>query len=446
MAKPSPAPQLPNIRETAKKVLPSVVKVDVVETKKERQADGSSENPFFQFFFDDPERQREKYYQNESLGSGVIVRRVNSTYYILTNAHVVEGAETISVTHDDGREFIAKLVGKDERRDLALLSIESKDVLVPIALGDSDLLAVGDWVVAVGSPYGFQSTVTLGIVSALGRRGGPSDTIVDYIQSDAAINKGNSGGALVNLKGELVGINTWISSQGGGSIGLGFAVPSKHTRKVIDDLIAFGAVKPAWLGISMFTLDKELATSYLGKVQKGALVTGLYAESPASKAGIRLGDVLIGFGKDSITDAENIILAVANARVGDKLELRYLRDGKAQKTTVTLASRESDEALAAAAAATWPGYAVYPLTRDKTEQLKIDIPVQGLLIRQVITGSSAERAGLALGDIITSIDGKKMLTLQEFFSYLGTKDQKSKFLFEIWREGKILEISLLGAE
>jgi len=227
-----------SFRSVSEKVLPVVVMINVVEVKK--QAPERGDQPWFYYFFGRPDEDgsQEREFRNRGLGSGVIVRKTGKTFYVLTNNHVVGTAEEISVQLHDRREFKAKLVGKDERKDLAVVSFEAEGEDIPLAvLGDSNSLHVGDWVLAVGNPFGLESTVTAGIVSALGRRGGPEGNISDFFQTDASINQGNSGGALVNLAGEVVGINTWITSPTGGSIGLGFAIPINNVKKAVEDII-----------------------------------------------------------------------------------------------------------------------------------------------------------------------------------------------------------------
>lgn len=428
-----------NVKDAVKKALPAVVKVDVVETLKQKAPSGSESSPFFDFFFDNPEQQGEREFKNESLGSGVLVKKVATKYYVLTNAHVVAGAETIRITMDDGREYNSTLVGQEPKRDLALLVFETKENLPVIALGNSDALEVGDWVIAIGSPYGFQSTVTLGIVSALKRKGGPGDTITEFIQTDAAINKGNSGGALVNLRGELVGINTWISSQSGGSIGLGFAVPSRQTTKVINDLMQFGQIKTPWLGISMFTLDRIVSESLFGTVSKGALVSGVYQSGPAGKGGLVPGDVITRIDKEPIESSDDIILAISNKNIGEKVSLTFNRKGVSKVSSFILEERKPDPILAGDNVSIWPGFAVYPVGEEVRKELSLGSDATGNLVRQVISGTLADKTGLLFGDIITEINGKKQMSMKDFFDIVGTE---GPLKLVVLRSGKVIDIEI----
>jgi len=434
---------LPSVKDVAAKTLPSVVKVDVVETV-DRKPGTDNPAPFFDFFFDNPDDPgRKRDYQNESLGSGVIVRKINATYYVLTNAHVAGNADTIRITTDEGKEFSSKLIGKDPRRDLALLKFESDEALPVVVSGNSDALSVGDWVLAIGTPYGFQSTVTLGIVSALNRKGGPGDTITDFIQTDAAINKGNSGGALLNMKGELVGINTWISSQSGGSIGLGFAVPVKQTIKVVNDLIQYGEIKTAWLGVSMFSLDKTLSQSFLGSEKRGVLVSSLYLDSPAYKAGVRAGDVLVSMNGSTLKESDDLVLAVSNMEISVVIKLGVIRKNQLIEIAVQLEERKDDQKLAKENVRIWPGFAVYPVTDTLRKEMDITQNIDGMLVRQVIAGSNAERSGLSFGDILAEMNGIKVKDLMTFYRILETQPKDTALVMKVFKAGKEKQISLL---
>lgn len=432
-----------NIKDAVKKALPAVVKVDVVETLKQKAPSGAESSPFFDFFFDNPEQQGEREFKNESLGSGVIVRKIGNKHYVLTNAHVVSGAETIRITMDDGREYNSTLLGQEPKRDLALLVFETTDEVPVIVLGDSEKLEVGDWVIAIGSPYGFQSTVTLGIVSALNRKGGPGDTITEFIQTDAAINKGNSGGALVNLQGELVGINTWISSQSGGSIGLGFAVPARQTSKVINDLLQYGQIKTPWLGISMFTLDRIVSESLIGSIKKGALVSGVYTGGPAGKGGLVPGDVITKIDGEAIESSDDIILAVSNRNIGETITVSYLRGTSSKSTKFTLEERKPDALLAGDNVSIWPGFAVYPVGAEVRKELSLAGDATGNLVRQVISGTPADKAGLLFGDIITEINGKKQISMKDFFDAIVLS---SPLKLIVVRSGKVLDIEIAAGK
>ncbi|MEE8441508.1 MAG: trypsin-like peptidase domain-containing protein, partial [Spirochaetia bacterium] len=271
-------------------VSPSVVRIDVRERV---TGNGPREGlPFFDFFFGSPDdgEPQDRGFERGGIGSGVIVSSDRRRYYVLTNDHVVREADIITVVLNDGTELEGELVGRDSRKDLAMVSFRS-DRDLPIArLGDSDSLRVGDWVVAIGSPFGYQNTITVGIVSALGRRGGPVGNVSDFIQTDASINQGNSGGALVNLDGEVIGINTWITSDSGGSIGLGFAVPINNVVRSISEFLDDGKVEYGWLGVSIQTVDTEQVESLRLRGRSGALINSVFDGSPADKNGLLAGD------------------------------------------------------------------------------------------------------------------------------------------------------------
>src|SRR5574344_195135 len=281
-------------RSVSSSVLPSVVEVDVVETKT-RPANPFSEIPFF--FFGEPEgsqdNSQQREYKQSGLGSGVIVKRDGKTYYVLTNNHVAGSANEITVKLNDGREFSCKLVGNDERKDIALVSFTSDDDKIPVAiLADSDKVQTGDICFAMGTPLGYFASVTQGIVSATGRTGTGIGNISDFIQTDAAINQGNSGGPLVNIYGEVIGINTWIASQSGGSQGLGFAIPINNIKKAINDFISKGKVTYGWLGVSLVDITKEYKEELGVGNTTGAFASQVFVGSPAQKSGMQAGDYI----------------------------------------------------------------------------------------------------------------------------------------------------------
>ena len=297
-----------------KKVLPSVVELDVVEVV--RQETFNFFNPF-EFFFgggrggDNNNGKTYKEYERPGLGSGIMIKQDGDTVYVLTNSHVAGKADQITVKLADGQKFDATKVGADDRMDLALVSFKCSDKVPVATFGDSDSLEVGDIVLAIGSPYGYESSVTMGIVSGLKRKStGQISNYTDYIQTDASINPGNSGGALVNMKGEVVGINTWIATQSGGSIGLGFAIPSNNAKRVANDFITKGKVEYGWLGVSIDTVDENSYPDLrkdLGLGNKGGgLILGVFKGSPADKAGILPGDFITKINGTVITDSSQL--------------------------------------------------------------------------------------------------------------------------------------------
>jgi serine protease Do len=325
----------------AKNVTPAVVNINTTKIIRGRRMP-LFEDPFFQDFFSDSNPFgnffKQPDYKSQSLGSGVIV---SPDGYVVTNNHVVEGADEIKVSLSDKREFTAKLIGTDPDTDIALLKIKGTNL--PVARwGNSDILDVGEWVVAIGNPFGLSQTVTAGIVSAKGRTDVGISAFEDFIQTDAAINPGNSGGALVNIKGELIGINTAIFSQSGGYQGIGFAIPSKMAQGVMKSLMADGKVKRGWLGVLAKPVTEKIAQALKMHTARGVLVQQLYQESPADQAGLEPGDVLLAFGSSEIKDLAQLRKQVAALKVGQKASLTVFRDGASRQVSVTIQEHPTD--------------------------------------------------------------------------------------------------------
>lgn len=425
-------------RSVAAKTLPVVVQVNTVDILSQEvpEVDG------WDFFFPDPEGEtpsEERQFRTQGLGSGVIVERDAETYYVVTNNHVVGEADEVSVTLHDGRIFSAALLGKDERRDLALLSFSAPGIELPVVrYGDSDSLRQGDLVVAVGNPFGYSGTVTSGLISGL-HRSGPTD-ISDFIQTDAAINQGNSGGALVDLQGRLVGINTWITTPTGGSIGLGFAIPVNSVRVVIRQLIDTGEIAYGWLGVSIADALPDLVRSLGEETSAGAVVTNVYLDSPAFAAGIRPGDIILKIGRKRISNADNLIQAVSDLMVASENSFILLRDGSRIELTVTIAERRSDDAIRSRAELFWPGLRLYPLTDSILQDLEISAE-NGIVVLGVDRGSPAESAGFESGDIITTLGSSTIDSLDAFYKGLAeVETAQAKITVE--REGEELKLSL----
>jgi Do/DeqQ family serine protease len=401
-------------------VRPSVVELDVVETRT------APANPFgFIPFFGDRGNGRE--YEQEGLGSGIIVRKIGKTYYVLTNNHVAGKATEISVKLWDGREIIGKLVGADSRKDIALVSFESDDDGIPVAvLGDSDAVRVGDICFAVGTPLGFDSSVTQGIVSALGRSaGGNIDNISEFIQTDAAINQGNSGGPLVNIYGEVIGVNTWIASQSGMNAGLGFSIAINNVKKTIDDFIKDGKITYGWMGVALVDGSKELKAE-MGLGEKiGAFASQVYLDSPAAKAGIQAGDFITNLNGKPVRTVNQLVREVGDLRAGEKAVFAVIRNGKEQSLTVTIEARKDD--AGSTSAQLWPGFTAVPLTDARRKELKIDDGVKGVIVANVIERSPAAAMRLQDGEVITAVNDKKVTNLKEFYNAIGTAGKT-----EVW--------------
>jgi serine protease Do len=413
-------------RGVAEHVIPVVVSINVNDI-------AGGENPW-DFFFQDPEKDegkpKERDYERYGMGSGIIVEKKEGQYYVLTNYHVIKGGKQIQVVLSDDREYPAAVVGIDERKDMALVSIKTEEQLPVAQLGDSDTLKVGDWVIAVGNPYGWRSSVTSGIVSALGRRldrNANISNISDFIQTDAGINPGNSGGALVNLHGEIVGINTWITSPTGGSIGIGFAIPINNAKKMVRDLVSEGKLQYGWLGVSiaqMITTDVEKELGIYKK--QGAFVNYVIKNSPAWKGGILPGDFITAINGKQILDENHFIQVVSELETGVPISFTLIRLGKETKLTFTLSPRPAESVISSMSNASWPGFVVLPLTQPVREKYKIAPDEKGLVVFYVEQGTPAFTAGLHSGDIVQRINDREIRTMIDFYGALN--DPKAKNL------------------
>ena len=426
-----------------KKVLPSVVELDVVEVV--RQETFNFFNPF-EFFFgggrggdnnNGKNGKTYKEYERPGLGSGIMIKQDGDTVYVLTNSHVAGKADQITVKLADGQKFDATKVGADDRMDLALVSFKCSDKVPVATFGDSDSLEVGDIVLAIGSPYGYESSVTMGIVSGLKRKStGQISNYTDYIQTDASINPGNSGGALVNMKGEVVGINTWIATQSGGSIGLGFAIPSNNAKRVANDFITKGKVEYGWLGVSIDTVDENSYPDLrkdLGLGNKGGgLILGVFKGSPADKAGILPGDFITKINGTVITDSSQLTKVIGTIPPKEKASFTLIRNKKEMTLNVVLEARD-DEDKVQSNRDIYPGFLAINI--DEKMRTKGELgDIKGVMIVAVSQGTAAEQANLKVGDIIQEINDKPVTNMAEFYSALN--DKSSKKMFQISRNGQ----------
>ena len=415
-------------RKIAQEVLPVVVKIDTIDTVNIVEKEGRI-NPF-EFFFqfpDSPNSPRINPFGNtpfrsEGLGSGVIVERRGNKVYVLTNNHVVDGADEIKITLNDEREFNGELVGGDSLRDLALVSFQTRED-VPIAkLGDSDEVWVGDWVLAIGSPLGLESTVTAGIISAKGRTVGVGPkTYTDYLQTDASINRGNSGGPLVNLDGEVIGINTLIKSNNGGSMGLGFSIPINNARKDISDFIEKGSVEYAWLGVNMGDVNNVLEKEFKLGDQNGAFVHNVYGESPAMSGGILPGDLIVALGGKQIGNSNDLVLAVVSKSPGSTVPVELIRNGKSVSLDITLDLRTIEQD--SKGVHIWPGFSVVPITDELREQFSISRSAGKIVIANTVKDSHASALGLRSGDVVKSINNRTVRNLKHFYELVNARDR-----------------------
>lgn len=387
----------------AQQVTPCVVNISTVSKKKLVQ-------PFYQFspFFDDLfGGQQPRYRRDTSLGSGFLINRDG---YILTNDHVVRDAETIKVRLSNENVYTGRVVGADSKTDIAVIKIDSKEQLPVAVLGDSDKLRVGQWAVAIGNPFGLDRTVTVGVISATGRSNMGIEAYEDFIQTDASINPGNSGGPLLNIHGEVVGINTAIVAAGQG---IGFAIPINMAKSVVQQLINKGKVSRGWLGVSIQPVTDEIAASFGLKKTSGALVNAVVAGSPAARAGIRQGDIIIGLDGKEVRDVNQLQRLVADTPVGKSVEVRAIREGTEIKLSLKLGNSESAEAKQAkpeeAPPATLLGMAVGDLPREMRAQ-----GMSGVLITDMDPDGAAAEAGLRPGDIIVSVNRRKVDSVAEY--------------------------------
>ncbi|EPZ2140949.1 protease degQ [Enterobacter hormaechei subsp. hoffmannii UCICRE 3] len=408
-AQPSQVPgqeAIPSLAPMLEKVLPAVVSVQVEGTA--RQSQRIPEELKKYFGEEAPDQQAQPF---EGLGSGVIIDAAKG--YILTNNHVISQADKISVQLNDGREFDAKLIGGDDQSDIALLQVQNPSNLTQIAIADSDKLRVGDFAVAVGNPFGLGQTATSGIVSALGRSGLNLEGLENFIQTDASINRGNSGGALLNLNGELIGINTAILAPGGGSIGIGFAIPSNMAKTLSQQLIQFGEVKRGLLGIKGMEMSADIAKAFKLNVQRGAFVSEVLPNSGSAKAGVKSGDVIVSLNDKPLSSFAELRSRIATTEPGAKVKLGLIREGKPLTVEVTL-----DKSTSSSASAEQISPALQGATLSDG-QLKDG--TKGISVTAVEKSSPAAQAGLHQDDVIVGVNRTRVQSIAEMRKVLESK-------------------------
>jgi Do/DeqQ family serine protease len=428
-------------RAVSEKMLPSVVELKTVSVR--RQQVPNFQGIPWEFFFGPRDRSpnnQEREFRSQGLGSGVIVRHINGKYYAITNNHVIDDATEITIATKSGKEYPAELVGKDERKDLALVSFRTTDFYPVAVLGDSDLTAVGDWAIAIGNPLGqqFSFSVTMGIVSAVGRTGGPGGNINDFIQTDAPINQGNSGGPLINIRGEVIGINTWIASNtsGGGNVGLGFAIPVNNIKRAIDEFIETGTTRYGWLGVSLIEPNRDTVTALGLENRRGALVSQIFIGSPADTGGIRPGDFITHVNGRESRNVNQLTMLVGDLRAGENATFTIIRDRQTRDIRVRIVER-TDE-ISADNRSQWPGVMIIPLTDQIRQSLRLDDDTRGLYVAQVISRSPADIVGLRQGDRIISVNGENVGDLTSFYRVLR-ENTASELWFGILRGDATLE-------
>ncbi|WP_127475394.1 DegQ family serine endoprotease [Sulfurivermis fontis] len=403
---------LPTLAPMLEQTVPAVVNI-FTRTRVPVQQNPLLSDPYFRRFFNVPEQPRERVTQ--SLGSGVVMDAAKG--YIITNHHVIDGAHEISVNLADGRTLQAELVGSDEETDVAVIKVAPEN-LHAVTTADSDQLRVGDFVVAIGNPFGLGQTVTSGIVSAVGRSGLGIEGYEDFIQTDASINPGNSGGALVNLRGELVGINTAILSQSGGNVGIGFAIPINMAKEIMAQLIEHGEVRRGVLGAQAQDLTPELAQAFGLAAQRGAVVTQVTPGSPADKAGLKSGDIITQLNGRAVRDAADVRNVIGLLRVGQKVEMKVMRNGKAHNIRAVV---EQPRATAIGGDKLHPRLAG-AVIGDIIEGMPLYGKIDGVVVLEVEPGSPSWRAGLRSGDVIVQANRQNTANLAALSAVVRPKE------------------------
>lgn len=413
------------VARTAK---PAVVNISTTRLVRS-QGTGDPAEDFFRQFFGEGLPQRLQ--KQQSLGSGFII---SEDGYIVTNAHVVQQANEISVKLSSGEEYSAKVVGTDPKTDVALIKIQPKGSAPVVKFGDSEVLEVGDWVVAIGNPFGLAETVTAGIVSAKGRAigAGPYD---DFIQTDASINPGNSGGPLLNTQGEVIGINSAIFSRSGGSVGIGFAIPINLARRIIDEIRTHGKVVRAWLGVNIQEVTPALAQSFGLERAGGALVVGVEPSGPAARAGLERGDIILAVDGIEVKEGHQLVVMVQKAGIGNTAELTVLRDGNRLSLDVKVeAQRQSapDSPRAKAerdSTEDW-GLSLTDLTPALARQYRVPRGTRGAFVRSLEEGGPAAAAGLEVGDVIMQVDRRRVASARACLQLLNAAGERALLLIQ----------------
>jgi len=435
----------------AKVISPSVVNISAVKHAKpikqkinparrgQNPFQNPNQNPYEDFFGDDffdkffrhqmpPQGQGQGDQFQQGLGTGVIIDKEG---HIVTNNHVVGDADEITVRIKGGKEYKAEIVGADPKTDLAVIKIKVPADLEPATLGDSDSLKIGEWVLAAGNPFGLDNTITAGIVSAKGRSNVGIVDYEDFIQTDAAINPGNSGGPLVNLRGEVVGINSAIFSKSGGYMGIGFSIPAKLVKNVMDSLLDNGRVIRGWLGVMIQNLDEDLSKSFNYEGTKGALVGDVTKDSPAAKGGLRQGDIVTALNGELIENVTHLRRMVAETKPGTKIELTVFRNGKTDKFGINITELANEMAQQTQENSENDiGIALRDITPEIAQQLGIT-KTKGVVVTNIEPGSVAFRAGIQPGDVILQFNEKEIETSQDFEKSLSSQDKSKGFRLTI---------------
>ena len=425
----------PSFADLAERVEPAVVSIAVTgKTKAGTQMSGQAPNDFFRYFREQMSQAEREF---NGVGSGFVI---SADGYVVTNNHVVERASEIEVVLQDGERYSASVVGLDPKTDLALLKVDTDDTLPFVALGDSDSARVGEWVVAVGNPFGLGGTVTVGIVSALGRdiNSGPYD---DYLQIDAPINRGNSGGPLFNNRGEVIGVNSAIYSPPGGSVGIGFAIPSNLVKEIVAELETNGKVTRGWLGVQIQPLTEEIAEGLGLTETNGALVAGIEPGSPAEQAGVKPGDVIVGMNGEMLEEYKDLPRLVAGIDAGNESRLVVKRNGETVELSVEIGNMPTEDLqVAAAENSDTPKIGVYlaELTPEARQQYRIGKETEGVLVAGVMPGSPAAKAGLSEGQVINMVGQQAVKSPQDVIAGVrqAAEEEKSSVLLMLEQNGQ----------
>ena len=428
--------------DLAERVKPAVVNISTTKTFKGRSGLGTpfgrspfgghfGDDFFERFFGDIPQHE----FKQRSLGSGFII---SNDGYIITNNHVVEQTDKILVKVSDGKEYEAKIIGTDAKTDIALIKIKPDNSLPFVEIGDSDAVRVGEWVIAIGNPFGLEQTVTAGIISAKGRVIG-AGAYDNFIQTDASINPGNSGGPLFNMAGKVIGINTAIVAQGQG---IGFAIPMNMAKSILSDLKTKGKVTRGWLGVSVQDISDDLAKNLNHKNKNGALVSDVFKDDPADKAGIKVGDIIVDINGKSIKDTHELLLTIASLHVGEKVLIKALRDGKELSFHVVVTERKDKPEIALTKKSNgYFGIAAQEITKEIAQQLGISRDA-GVIVTDVEEGSPADDVGIQPQDIIVQVNKVKVSSMKQYTMEMNKAAEKKSVMFLVKRGKSAFYVAL----
>ena len=428
-------------RRVSAELSASVVEI-AVESESLIEDNEFEEMPWNDFFTDPSEEPKGlQFYRSKGMGSGVIVERDDDSYYIVTNSHVIGKAKSIDVRLFGGELLTGHLVGKDDRKDLALLRVDSPGSPLPVAeFGDSDTLYVGDWVLAIGSPFGYENSVTSGVVSALDRPYAPHGNINSFIQTDASINQGNSGGPLVNIHGDIIGINTFITTPNSGSIGLGFAIPANNVKSFVQRLLDYGNPHYGWLGVSLGAYTAQSAEALGYPPNYGVMVYQVYRGSPAEEGGLLPGDLILSMNGERFFEEKKLIYQIGDISPGDTAIFSIDRFGRRLEIQALIRERKPEEEVHAMHSLAWPGFVPAPLTDEVRNIMELPETVNGVPVAVVYPHSPAQASDLRAGDVITGVGGMAVDSVSGLYLALGEINQEG-LEFSVYRNGENITLT-----